>query len=109
MNGYEQLARCTGFEWDPGNSAKVSSRHDVSPGECEQVFFTQPLIVAFDEKHAEQEPRWQVLGQTAAKRRVHLVFTIRGSLIRVIAARDMNRKERRLYEERSPAETGPEV
>ncbi|MEW6408968.1 MAG: BrnT family toxin [Nitrospirota bacterium] len=30
---------------------------------------------------------------------LHVVFTIRGNKIRVISARDMNRKERRIYYE----------
>ena len=94
---YELLARCTGFEWDTGNAPKVLARHKVEPGECEQAFFREPFVVAFDEKHSGAEQRWHALGQTLADRKLYLAFTVRGTLIRVIAARDMNRKERRLY------------
>ena len=96
---YELLAQSTGFEWDAGNAAKVLARHQVEPGECEQAFFRVPFVVAFDEKHSGTEPRWQGLGQTLADRKLYLVFTIRGALIRVITARDMNQKERRRYEQ----------
>lgn len=96
---YELLAHCVGFEWDAGNAPKVLARHDVEPGECEQVFFRKPFVVAFDEGHSGTEPRWHGLGQTLAKRKLYVVFTVRGTLIRVIAAREMNRKERRKYEE----------
>jgi uncharacterized DUF497 family protein len=96
---YEVLGRCTGFEWDSGNEAKLQARHNVEPGECEQAFFQEPFLVAFDEKHSGTEPRWQALGQTLADRRLFLVSTVRGALIRVIAAREMNRKERRRYAE----------
>jgi len=96
---YEVLARCTGFDWDAGNAPKLLARHSVEPGECEQAFFREPLVVAFDEKHSGTEPRWHALGQTLADRKLYVVFTVRGPLIRVIAARDMNRKERRKYEE----------
>ena len=64
-----------------------------------QVFFAEPFLVVFDEKHSSEERKWHGLGRTAAGRLLHLVFTIRGELIRVVAARDMNRKERRRYGE----------
>jgi uncharacterized DUF497 family protein len=96
---YEVLARCDGFDWDAGNAPKVLARHNVEPGECEQVFFREPLVVAFDERHSGPEQRWQALGQTLADRKLYLVLTVRGTLIRVIAARDMKRRERRKYAE----------
>jgi uncharacterized DUF497 family protein len=96
---YELLALCTGFEWDAGNAPKVLARHNVEPGECEQAFFQEPFVAKFDEGHSETEPRWQGLGQTLAGRKLYLVFTIRGTLIRLIAARDMNQRERQRYEE----------
>ncbi|MBI4302687.1 MAG: BrnT family toxin, partial [Chloroflexi bacterium] len=41
------------------------------------------------------------LGKTADGRRLHVTFTLRGNgkKIRVISARDMNRKERIRYEQ----------
>lgn len=66
--------------------------------EAEQVFFNEPLIVEDDVKHSQDEPRWYGLGSTDARRMLMVVFTIRSTEIRVISARDMNRKERRVYE-----------
>jgi len=99
---YEVLARATGFEWDSGNAPKVVSRHGVEPGECEQAFFVEPFVVTFDAKHAGREARWRALGRTFDGRQLYIVFTFRGpneTLIRVIQARDMNRKERQAYEQ----------
>jgi uncharacterized protein len=93
------LADATGFEWDEGNAPKVVARHRVEPGECEQAFFQEPFIISFDTAHSALEPRWRALGQTTAGRTLFLVFTVRGPLIRVLAARDQNRKERRYYAE----------
>ncbi|MGI8548389.1 MAG: BrnT family toxin [Gemmatimonadaceae bacterium] len=93
------LTNATGFEWDAGNASKVVTRHNVQPGECEQAFFGEPFLVSFDEKHSKAEPRWQALGRTSADRWLFLVFTLRGTLIRVLAAREMNRKERVSYDE----------
>lgn len=92
---------CTGFEWDAGNAQKNWERHQVRQGECEQVFFNEPLIVSDDLKHSQEEKRWFLLGMSDAGRLLFLVFTIRGNLIRVISARDMNKKERKIYHERA--------
>lgn len=75
----------------------VRARHDIGPGECEQAFFSEPFIVAADSKHSKDERRWRALGRTVAGRHVFIIFTMRGTLIRVISARGMNRKERREY------------
>ena len=95
---YRRLGECVGFAWDAGNAPKVRRRHAVEPGECEQVFFGAPLLVSADLKHSQSEERWRALGVTLGGRGLHMVFTLRGATIRVLAARDMNRKERRDYE-----------
>lgn len=69
----------------------------MSATECEQVFFNQPLIAAPDVAHSEQEPRFYLLGRTDSGRLLFVVFTPRDTLIRVISARDMSRKERKVY------------
>lgn len=101
----DELATCTGFEWDEGNSEKNWLRHRVTRAECEQVFFHRPLVVTPDSKHSQAEERHYALGQTDGGRRLFVVFTIRGGMIRVISARDMNRRERGIYEE----ETHPPI
>lgn len=98
MSGHEQVASCTGFEWDDANVQKIWARHEVTPAECERVFFNQPLVIADDPKHSQDEPRFYALGQSDAGRRLFVVFTIRAQLMRVISARDMSRKERKAYE-----------
>ena len=40
-----KLLQITGFQWDQGNLEKNWLKHGVSPLECEQVFFNQPLVV----------------------------------------------------------------
>lgn len=89
----------TGFQWDEGNAPKVWERHQVLPAECEQVFLNRPVLVATDVRHSGQEPRYHALGLSDATRRLALVFTIRGPLVRVIAARDMSRRERKVNEQ----------
>ncbi|MGO9455065.1 MAG: BrnT family toxin [Candidatus Binataceae bacterium] len=93
----ERLAECEGFEWDKGNSQKIWDRHRVTPGECEEVFFNQPLMIGDDRGHSMVEDRLYALGQTDASRLIFIVFTVRDRVIRVISARDMSRKERGIY------------
>ncbi len=90
----ELLDNCIGFEWDKGNLTKNWERHQVSMGECEQVFYNEPLIVFDDDNHSQNEKRWYLLGITDTGRELFIVFSIRKDLIRVISARDMNKKER---------------
>jgi uncharacterized protein len=97
MEWPDRLAGCEGFEWDTGNSEKIWARHRVTPGECEELFFNRPTVVGEDEKHSAREERFYALGQTDAGRLLFVVFTVRSRLIRVISARDMSRKERRIF------------
>lgn len=90
---------CEGFQWDSGNSEKNLHKHKVTSSECEQVFFNQPISVIDDTKHSENENRWYLLGRTDQDRFLFVVFTIRKNLIRIISARDMNKKEREIYNE----------
>ena len=95
------LDRIEGFDWDSGNSRTSADKHDVSQAEAESVFFNDPLILVEDGRHSERELRFNALGKTAQDRLLHVTFTLRqdATLIRVISARDMHRKERKAYEQ----------
>jgi uncharacterized DUF497 family protein len=88
----------TGFQWDEGNIHKNLYKHKVENWECEQVFFNEPLIILEDLKHSYAERRWAAFGKTDAGKLLTVIFAERDSLIRVISARKMNRKERNYYE-----------
>lgn len=92
------LSDCTGFEWDNHNANKIWEKHRVSPAECEQIFFNRPLVVADDIKHSRKESRFYALGQTDMLRLLFIVFTVRQNIVRVVSARDMSRKERKVYQ-----------
>ncbi len=86
-----------GFDRDAANAEKNWSAHQVSPAEAEQVFFNRPLLVADDVRHSRQEQRYYVLGQSDEGRTLFIAFTVRRNKIRVISARDMSRKEEKVY------------
>ena len=95
------FGRVVGFDWDAGNARKSVEKHDVSHFEAEQVFFNEPLLLVEDREHSKDETRYNALGRTDIVRELHVTFKLSegGTLIRVISARDMHRKERARYDE----------
>lgn len=67
------------------------------------MFFNEPLLIVADDRHSQHEPRYHALGKTGEGRLLHIAFTLRqaDTRIRVISARDMHRKERRAYEQKT--------
>ena len=96
INIFEKIE---GFSWDKGNSEKNWLKHKVTKQETEQVFFNRPILVFDDEKHSKNERRFYLLGRTDLDKKLFVVFTTRKNLIRIISARDMNKKEREIYNE----------
>lgn len=94
------LEQFSGFQWDKGNIDKNLIKHNVENWECEQVFFNRPLLVLDDPTHSASEKRWAAFGQTDTERCLVVIFTKRKNLIRVISARDMNKRERKFYNEK---------
>lgn len=100
MDDVGKLRGCIGFQWDKDNIEKNWLKHKVSPVECEQLFFNKAFL-AEDVKHSQREKRYYALGLTNERRLLFVAFTIRRDLIRVISARDMSKKERKIYEEQA--------
>ena len=87
------LSKLEEFEWDKGNLEHIK-RHRVGYKECEEVFLNKPLIILGDEKHSIYEERFKVFGKSNEGRCLVLVVTVRKNRIRVVMARDQNKKER---------------
>ena len=86
-----------GFEWDDGNRDKNLKKHEVSNEECEQAFEDVRRQFYPDVQHSRHEERFVTVGATKNGKLLRIAFTVRGNLIRVISARSINRKEKRLY------------
>lgn len=89
------------FEWDLGNRTKNFIKHGISTEEAESVFEQVEAIRVLGEQTSPKvhEPRYGILGLTNELKPVFVCFTIRGSGIRIIHVRKMNKKERKLYVE----------
>lgn len=88
------------FEWDKGNVDKNLIKHRVKNEECEEVFFDLNKRVLRDPLHSVKEKRHILIGKTKKKRILFIVFTTRKKKVRVISARDLNKKELHLYHEK---------
>lgn len=85
------------FEWDLYNREKNWQKHHVADVEAQEVF-SQGLFLG-PVKSVEEE-RFAVIGKTAQRRVLFVVYTLRENKIRVISARDASRKERSVYEQK---------
>lgn len=85
------------FELDEGNDTKNWLKHSVTQDECEQ-FFSKKLKIFEDKKHSSIERRFTAYGESNTNRKLTVVFTYRKLQIRVISARDQNKKEKIKYE-----------
>lgn len=86
------------FQWDAGNRDKNLVKHGVSNQEIEEAFLDERKVIYDDVFHSAAEGRYIILGKTNSNRLIYVVFTVREVRLRVISARDLNRKEYKFYE-----------
>ena len=92
------------FEWNKGNIDK-NMKHGVADKESEEIFGSKKKIFMKDEKHSLKEERYMIWGKTNVGRKLTVFFTLRNNKVRIISARDMNRKERNAYEKKIQGNT----
>ena len=88
------------FEWDKGNVGK-NKKHRVEDKEAEEVFFDNKKFIFKDVIHSKKEERFRIIGTTKQGRLLFIVFTIRNKKVRIISARNINKKEVFLYEKKT--------
>ncbi len=88
------------FNWNKGNIQK-NMKHNVNDKETEEVFFDKKRYIFKDKLHSNNEERFRIIGKTKRQRLLFIVFTIRGNKIRIVSARDINKKEVYLYEKKA--------
>jgi len=84
------------FEWDKGNLEHLK-KHNIEYNECEDVFYNSPVFFV-DEKHSQDEERFLAYGITNDEKLLTLIFTIRNTKVRIISARNQNKKEKQIYQ-----------
>lgn len=87
------------FEWDPRKAAENLRKHGVGFDEAATVF-GDPLAITFsDPDHSGSEERLITFGLSLQNRLLVVSHTPRQPRIRIISARLMTRRERKIYEE----------
>lgn len=87
------------FEWDSKKATENIQKHGVAFQEAATVF-GDPLAITFgDPDHSLSEDRHITFGLSLQKRLIVVSHTERGDRTRIISARLMDRKERKIYEE----------
>lgn len=86
------------FEWDDDKNRKNREKHKIGFEEAKTIFDDDNSI----EFEASRNNEYRVvrIGKTATKFILFVVYTMRGLVIRLISARQANKKERNLYIER---------
>ena len=87
------------FEWDSRKAAANYRKHNVPFQEAATFFGDPPAITFEDPDHSKDENRYVTFGLSQQKRPLVVSHTHRGDRTRIITARSMTRKERRIYEE----------
>lgn len=87
------------FEWDPAKSAATEQRRGISFARA-AVIFAGPVVEWPDERKDHRERRIRAVGESADEL-LHVVYTRRGEVIRIISARRANHKERAQWHSRA--------
>ncbi|MBI2464709.1 BrnT family toxin [Candidatus Shapirobacteria bacterium] len=93
-----RLDKSIEFLWDKGNLDKNWLKHQVLTSESEEIFYDDSKIILKDILHSNTEDRFIILGKTKKNRLLFIAFTKRNNKIRIISARNADKKEKKLYE-----------
>ncbi len=86
------------FEWDPLKAEDNLKKHGVDFTEAATVF-SDPLSITYsDPDHSLDEDRYIIIGSSSANRLLIVAHTDRDEGTRLISAREVTSRERKLYE-----------
>jgi uncharacterized DUF497 family protein len=93
---YWQAPNGTMFEWNPAKAVLNLRNHRISFPYATRVFLDPYRQQQLDTREEYGEDRWIVLGRVG-EWILAVVYTLRGSNIRLISARKANRSENEVY------------
>lgn len=89
------------FEWDPRKAAHNRKKHGVDFVEAAMVF-DDPLSITYpDPDHSRDEERFIIIGQSKFGRLLIVAHMDRADATRIISARPVTNREKKLYESES--------
>ncbi len=87
------------FEWDEEKAKANLKKHRVGFDEATTVFTDPFSMTIHDPDHSADEQRYIDIGSSDKGRVLVMVYTERGSTIRIISCRKATPSERKRYEE----------
>lgn len=87
------------FEWDDKKEERNEKKHNVSFHEAATVFGDSLAITFNDPDHSANETRFITFGVSRFGRYLIVSHTERKGKMRIINAREMTKRERKIYEE----------
>lgn len=85
----------TDFEWDPHKAAANVRKHGIQFADAGAVLEDERAITLRDD--SSEEERWVTIGMDALARVLAVVYTWRGTAVRIISARPATPNESRQY------------
>lgn len=87
------------FEWDDEKAQANVVKHQVTFEEAIEVFLDPKAVEAYDDRHSDDEVRYQRIG-LSSRRLLFVVYVERhGDTYRLISARKATQGERKIYEQ----------
>ena len=86
------------FKWGKSKAVENLRKHGVSFTEAVTVFDDPYFLVFADDEHSFEERRYLIVGQSAEGRILMVSYTERGTVTRIISAREAGRRAKRHYE-----------
>ncbi len=86
------------FDWDDNKAEKNLANHGVSFLEAASVFDDALSLTFPDPDHSMDEERLIIIGHSDRGRLLFVSHTDRNNSLRIISAREVTRRERKVYE-----------
>jgi uncharacterized protein len=83
------------FEWDEAKHAKTLRERGIGFDDAARIF-VRPVLIWQDSRRYYGEDRFRAVGETDGDI-LHVAFTWRGDVMRIISARRANRKEVQIW------------
>ena len=89
------------FKWNREKAKSNLRKHGINFDEATSIFLDDFSLTLFDEFHSTEEDRFMDIGRSSNGNILVVVYTERGSDIRIISCRKAMSDERRSYEKQN--------
>ncbi len=84
------------FEWDDNKNESNKKKHGIDFNDVKEVFKDKDKKIEADSRKDYGEERWKLIGKLL-EYIIAIIYTVRGTVTRIISARPASRKEKAEY------------